>query len=489
MAIPVQTFFLHPGATGTLQARIQQMVAEGVLSGRLRRGEKMPSTRALARHLGVSRLTVALAYTELLASDYLTSRQRSGHFISENAPAPAGFPPAARQERVDWARAIGQRFAGGAVPERPQDWASYRYPFIYGQTDPQLFDHASWRLCAVQALGARDFRAMTQDYYDRDDPELVEFITRQTLPRRGISARPEEVLITLGAQNALWLAAQVLLTPERTAALEDPGYPALRAILAQTRCRIAPVAVDAQGLPPEAIPDGTGVIFTAPSHQCPTSATLPMARREALLARARALDAIVVEDDYEFEMAYLTPALPALKSLDPDGRVVHVGSFSKSLFPGLRLGYLVGSEPFIREARALRAAVFRHPPGHVQRTAAHFLRLGHHDSLVRRIGRALTERRAVMEAEIARAGLTIAGVGAHGGSSFWMMAPPGIDTGALAETLRADSVLIEPGAPFFLRPDPPRGHYRLGYTSIPTDRIGPGITRIAEALARARGRG
>ena len=135
MAIPVQTFFLHPGATGTLQARIQQMVAEGVLSGRLRRGEKMPSTRALARHLGVSRLTVALAYTELLASDYLTSRQRSGHFISDNAPAPAGFPPAARQERVDWARAIGQRFAGGAVPERPQDWASYRYPFIYGQTD------------------------------------------------------------------------------------------------------------------------------------------------------------------------------------------------------------------------------------------------------------------------------------------------------------------------------------------------------------------
>lgn len=489
MAIPVETFFLRPGDQGTLQARIQQMVAEGVLSGRFRRGEKMPSTRRLAAHLGVSRITVSLAYTELQASDYLTSRDRSGYYISEGAPEPPDFPETPRAERVDWQRAMGRRFAAGAVPVRPSDWASYRFPFIYGQADPKLFDHANWRLCAVQALGARDFGALTQDYYDRDDPQLVEFLARQTLPRRGIQARPEEILITLGAQNALWLASQILLSPGRRAAVEDPCYPALRVLLGQTGCALSAVAVDAQGLPPEAVPEGTDVIFTTPSHQCPSGATLPLERRHALLDRARALEAVIVEDDYEFEMAYLQPPTPALKSLDGDGRVVYVGSFSKSLFPGLRLGYLVGAEPFIREARALRASVLRHPPGHIQRTAAHFLSLGHYDSLVRRIGRALGQRRQVMEAEIARNGLEVAGVAAHGGSSFWMRAPEDVDTAELCAALQHESVLIEPGAPFFQRGDGPRNFYRLGYSSIPSERIAEGLQHIAQALARPRSRG
>jgi len=493
MAIPVETFLLRPDQEGTLQARIQQMVATGILSGRFRHGEKLPSTRALAAHLGVSRITVTLAYTELLANDYLTARGRSGYFVSDNAPGPPRF--AAPKEtaetdsatRVDWTRALGQRFSGGAGLVKPQDWARYRYPFIYGQTDPTLFDHANWRLCAIQALGTKDFGALTGDYYDQDDPKLIEFIARHTLPRRGILADPPEILMTLGAQNALWLTAQVLLNQRRQAAVENPCYPALRDILTQARCRLAPVAVDAAGMRPDAVPEGTDVIFTTPSHHCPTSVTLPMARREALLARARQLDALIVEDDYEFETAYLKPAMPALKSLDPDGRVIYVGSFSKSLFPGLRLGYLVGSAAFIREARALRASVLRHPPGHIQRTAAYFLSLGHYDALIRRTARAYTERRAVMAAALARHGLTVAGQSDHGGSSFWIEAPEGIDTEDLAQGLRATSVLIEPGAPFFSGADTPRNFFRLAYSSIPAARIPDGIALIAKAIAERRG--
>ncbi|MFZ5964563.1 PLP-dependent aminotransferase family protein [Thalassococcus sp. BH17M4-6] len=485
MAIPVETFLLHPSGEGTLQARIQQMVAEGILSGRFRRGEKLPSTRKLATHLAVSRITVTLAYTELLANDYLVSRGRSGYFVSDNAPEPPSFPAQqVSQDSVDWTRAIGQRFTGGATPVKPQDWARYRYPFIYGQTDPMLFDHANWRLCAVKALGAKDFTSLTRDYYDQDDPKLVEFIARHTLPRRGIVANTSQILITLGAQNALWLAAQVLLNQRRKAAIENPCYHALRDILMQSRCRLAPVAVDADGLPPDRIPDGTDVIFTTPSHQCPTSSTMPLPRREALLARARTLDALIVEDDYEFETAAPTPPMPALKSLDRDGRVIYVGSFSKSLFPGLRLGYLVGSTPFIREARALRASVLRHPPGHIQRTAAYFLSLGHYDALIRRTARVFSERRAVAEQAIARHGLEIAGQGAHGGSSFWMRTPAGTDTEALARTLQDRSVLIEPGAPFFSGADTPPNFYRLAYSSIPSERIPDGIAVIADALQR-----
>ena len=223
MALPVETFFLQPDHQGTLQAQVQEMIAHGILSGRFRPGEKLPSSRKLALHLGVSRITITLAYTELVASDYLTSRGRSGYFVSQSAPIPPRFEAPKRQnDAVDWTRAIGQRFAGGPVLRKPQDWADFQYPFIYGQTDPALFDHAHWRMCAVQALGQRDFGPLTTDYFDQDDPQLLEFIQRHTLPRRGIAARREEILITLGAQNALWLTTQVLLNQRRTAALEDP---------------------------------------------------------------------------------------------------------------------------------------------------------------------------------------------------------------------------------------------------------------------------
>ncbi|MGX9355299.1 MocR-like pyridoxine biosynthesis transcription factor PdxR [Roseobacteraceae bacterium S113] len=485
MTLPIEAYFLTNQTSGTLQARIQQMIAEAVLAGRLRPGDKLPSSRKLADHLGVSRITVTLAYTELLSNDYLTSRGRSGYYVSENAPDPPQFSrPPAKQDTIDWARALPGRLASVAPALKPADWQSFRYPFIYGQTDPSLFDHANWRLCALQALGARDFSALTADYHDADDPELTSFLIRQTLPRRGIHAETDEVLVTLGAQNALWLAAQVLLSQRRTAALEEPGYPALRDILTLSRCHLEPVEVDGEGLPPDAIPEATDVIFCTPSHHCPTAATMPLERRKALLARARAIDALVVEDDYEFEIGGKENPSPALKSLDTEGRVIYVGSFSKSLFPGLRLGYLVAS-PVIQQARALRASMLRHPPGHLQRTTAYFLARGHYDALVRRMSRALTNRRRAMLAGITRHNLEIAGHIPQGGSAIWMRAPEDVDTEALAKTLTSDGVLIEPGHSFFGADVVPKNYFRLGYSSIPEARIEPGLARIAAAIAAA----
>lgn len=477
-------FFLDPQSQETLQQQIQRLICEAILVGRLQPGERLPSSRKLADHLGVSRITVTLAYSELVANDFVSSAGRSGYFVSDKAPQQATFPTRAeaREGGVDWSKAIGQRYSEQVLPAKPQHWRDYRYRFIYGQSDDALFDHRNWRRCAIQALGKKDFASTSADYFERDDAELIKYIALHTLPKRGIQARPEEILITLGAQNALWLAAQVLLNQRRTAAMDDPGYHGLRAILMQTRCELVTSPVDARGTVFEALPERTNVLFVTPSHHCPTNATMPVERRSELLEHARRNDYLIVEDDYEFEMSFLKPPAPAIKSLDRDERVIYVGSFSKSIFPGLRLGYLVGPQPFIKEVRALRAAVLRHPPGQLQRTVATFLALGYYDALIARMGNAYRERRSAMEAAIARCGLTTVDSIVSGGSSFWMEAPKHIDTRKLAADLGPKGVLIEPGYTFFDDKTAPCHFYRLAYSSIETSLIPRGIELIAEAI-------
>ena len=483
MSIHAEAFILPLPARGTLQQRIRQMVTEGVLSGRFRPGQKLPSSRGLATHLGISRITVTLAYAELVSSDYVSSRGRSGYFVSDTAPLAVELDAlSSRREDVDFAALTGRRFSDPASVDRPADWQSYPYGFIYGQPDLALFDHQNWRQCALRALGRRDFAAMTQDYYDQDDPQLIEHLMRSILPRRGIAARADEILLTMGAQNALWITATLVLGQGRRAAVENPGYPGLRGILQALGSSITPVAVDADGLPPDAIPADTDVVFTTASHQCPTNATMPLDRRLALLDAASRDNFVVVEDDYEFEMSFLKPPSPALKSLDDSGRVIYIGSFSKSVFPGMRLGYLVGPPSFIREARALRLLMLRHPPGHIQRTMAYFLSLGHYDALINKMRSAYRRRRQLMDEAVAGHGLTMAGQGGFGGSSLWLRAPAHLDTEILATTLRAQGVLIEPGRAFFDAANAPRNFYRLAYSSIAPTRIPEGIARIAAAL-------
>lgn len=484
MPLVEDTFFLDPNFQGSLQSQIQQIVASAILAGRLQVGEKLPSSRKLAEHLGISRITVTLAYHELVADDYITSANRSGYFVSETAPT-VPLPPISgemEKDTVDWDRAIQRNFTGGKTVKKDYNWRSYPYPFMYGQPDPNLFNQASWRLCAMQALGKKEFDSLTSDYAEQDDPELINFIVRHTLPRRGILARPEQVLVTVGAQNALWMVAQILLNSDRSAVHENPGYHGTREILRHTGCTQYPVDIDEDGLNPSKLPKKFDVLFVTPSHQCPTTTTMPMTRRHALLKLAKERGFLIVEDDYEFEMSFIKAPSPALKSLDKDGRVIYVGSFSKSLFPGLRLGYLVGAEPFIRQARALRLASLRHPPGYMQRTTAYFLGLGHYDAMIKKMRNVYHRRRQVTAEALAESEMKVAGSANFGGSGFWVEAPAGIDTEVLRHKLAENGVLIEAGNPFFAGEDAPRNFFRLAYSSISSDKIPEGVRRISQAI-------
>lgn len=487
VALPADSIRLRGGRDQPLQARLIEGVIAAILDARSPPGTGLPSTRELARALGLSRMTVTLVYAELAALGYIESRPRSGFVVAETVPNRriVPQPPSGSDDAVAWADWLDTSSPRKRMIRKPADWRNFPYPFIFGQADPRLFDHAAWRDCARRALGARDFGGLTVDLMTRDDPMLIDHICSSTLPRRGIAATPDQVLITVGSQNALYIALQLLADAGRPAAIEEPGYPDFAETL---RARGAPmrlVPVDAGGMEVAAIPPGTRIVIVTPSHHIPTGATMPMGRREALLRRAADDDFLVIEDDYDFEMSYLAPPMPALKSMDDAGRVIYLGSFSKSLFPGLRIGYLVASAPLIEAARSLRAMILRHPPSQLQRVTAYFLALGHYDAHIVRLRSEMARRRAVLIEALAGTPFRIAGADRAGGASLWMAAPGQVDSGDLARQARMQGVLIEPGSVFFEHPPLPCPYFRLGFGSIGTDRIAPGIVALSEALDKA----
>lgn len=483
--VPEELFFLDRKQDRTLQAQLRESVVSGVLDGRMVPGARMPSTRKLAKHLNISRLTITLAYQELVSQGYLSAAPRSGYVVSDTAPKPLidRDPPTHSTTAIDWQSKLSGNLMERRQIEKPYDWRSYPYPFIYGQMDMSLFHHNAWRDCSRRALGRRDFEDMARDAAAADDPMLVNYICSRTLPRRGIAADPGQILVTVGAQNALWLTIQLLAKGKFHAAYENPGYPDIANALRWNGAKVTAIDVDQDGLPVAYLPTDLDAVFVTPSHHAPTAVTMPENRRAELLRAAEDGDFLVVEDDYDFEMSFLKPPSPALKSLDQAGRVIYIGSFSKALFPGLRLGYLVGPEPFIHEARQLRSLMLRHPPGHLQRTVAYFLALGYYDSLIRDLRKAFAERRQVTTRALNREGLEIAGAASFGGSNLWIKGPEGLDSLGFARELRDDGVLIEPGAPFFETSDAPIAFFRMAYSSIAADKIDEGVRRIARKLA------
>ena len=205
-----------------------------------------------------------------------------------------------------------------------------------------------------------------------------------------------------------------------------------------------------------------------------------------MLDMAARHDFLIIEDDYEFEMNFLESPTPALKAQDIDGRVIYVGSLSKTVFPGLRLGYMVAPENLIQQARALRHLILRHPPGHAQRTLAYFMALGHYDAQIRRLRRHLAERRRVLQSSIDAEGLFSHSAAHFGGTSFWVSGPDWLDSRILAKRAIKDGVLIEAGDVFFDDEDPPLNYFRLAYSAISTERIPEGVARLASVMRTLR---
>ncbi len=483
-------FHIEPEAQDTLQSQLRQQLLDAILNRQLLPGHPLPSSRRLARQLGVARNTVMLTYQSLAEQGFLVSRERSGFYVSDDLEGDSlrsidNLPPLPIEKDVDWECRYARRPSDQRHISKPPDWRRYPYPFIYGQVDPRLFPLAAWRDCSRRALGRLAVDEWSADQFLSDDPLLLEQIRTRVLPRRGVRATDDQILITMGAQNALWLVASLLLSDDIRVGLENPGYADARNIFALRSNRLRPLAVDDAGLIVDPRVDDCDYVYVTPSHQSPTTVTMPYERRIELLARAEKRDFVIIEDDYEGEANFVHEATPALKSLDTGGRVIYVGSLSKSIAPGLRLGYLVASPKLIAELRHLRRLVLRHPPANNQRCVALFLADGHFDSLLHRLHKVYRERWQVMGEALAKHLPQSHRTPAFGGTSFWVEGPEDLDAGALAVRALEQGVLIEPGDVHFMTSPPPMNCFRLGFSSIDSSRIEPGIKILAD-LVRER---
>ncbi|MCW2306352.1 MocR-like pyridoxine biosynthesis transcription factor PdxR [Rhodobium gokarnense] len=483
MDILTSRIFDLPGNSGLkLRDRICEQVSAAISRGALPPGFRMPSCRALAERLKVSRNTVFAAYARLVDLGLLEAKDRSGYVVRAAAlpVVPAGSGAGAVEaEPVDF----------GPLPpsslkrvDHPADWSDYPYPFIYNQTDPALFPIDAWRECSRQALKRSTLTEWTGEYIAGDSPHLLQQLRQRLLVYRGVLAGDDEIMVTLGAQNALAIMGLLFARNAGPIAVEDPGYPDARNAFTLTGNDVRDVAVDDGGLVPGKIPQGCKLVYATPSHQFPTSVSMTLARREDLVARAARDDFFVLEDDYEAEMHGGADALPTLRSLDRNGRVIYVGSLSKTLSPGLRIGFIVASRQIIREARAIRTMLLRHPPTILQETTALFLGLGYYDrhlrTLVRRHGERWRHMKAAIDSKLGAFSVKHS----VGGTSFWLTGPEGFDATAFSASLRRDGVIIDAGETFHMA-RAPKNSFRLGFAYVPEERMERGVALIAEAAA------
>jgi GntR family transcriptional regulator/MocR family aminotransferase len=456
---------------GDLRQQVAEQLRQAIRTGSFASGARMPSSRALAAHLGVSRATVVAALAELDGEGWVESRHGSGTYVTAGIEAGQLGPNTADPHGLSIAA------ADGAVARRRRliDLEPGR-PDTSGLVDPAW--RRAWReassnpLTTVQlpAAGLMPLRVA-----------LAEYIRRT----RGIPCWPEQVVVTAGTGDALRLLADAHQVAGRTAVVEDPGYPSARAILTLAGARLHPAAVDEDGLVADALstaPADARLLYVTPSHQYPLGGRLPVERRLAVLQWAGERDALVVEDDYDSEFRFGAAPVPALASLDPDGRVAYVGTLSKVMSQGLRVAYVVASPDLVDAMLAIRQPLGMPVSELVQRAMAIYVGTGGLRRHVARQRRIYAERRARLVRRLGGLGGVRAISGLDAGLHAAISLTPDRDAAAVvAEAERAGVAIVD--LDFYrLTPDPAWPGFVLGYGHVTAADLDRALDRLTEIL-------
>ncbi len=491
----------------SLQSQIRRNMVEGILVGSFLPGSKLPSSRKLAKQLNVSRNTVVLVYQTLIDEGYIITKERSGIFVNHDIhqgrvtpqqnsltennsilTTPHGkkntnkstiFSDSKKVVTKKITTTHQHKFKGSLATTNetacPANWRKYSYPFIDGKFDSSLYPIKEWRDANNRANATNEIYQWSQLQSAQDDPMLLDEIRTKILPRRGIQASQEEILITVGTQQALHLICQLFVDNSVTVAVEEPGYPEMRELLTHQGAHLIYQAVDDKGIVVDDQLNNCNIIYTTPSHQTPTSVTMSMARRDALLKKAHQQDLLIIEDDFEFESNFLGQPHPALRSLDKDNRVVYVSCLSKVLASGVQIAFIVADKNVIAELKKIRKMIMRHPPFTNQRAVAHFLSLGYYDAFMMHLHSIFFQRWLELREALNIYLPNCIDTGPiQGGTAYWITGPEQLDGEHLREKAAQQGILIEPVKRYFARSKHPENCFRMGITSIPTEKIREG---------------
>ncbi|HTJ28783.1 MAG TPA: PLP-dependent aminotransferase family protein [Candidatus Limnocylindria bacterium] len=476
---------LDPESGLPLYRQLYEGLRRAIVSGRLARGTRLPSTRALAEVLGVSRTTLTSTFAQLVSEGYLEAAVGSGTFVSTELPdeTPRGGAAATPRESGPSFRLS----AYGATLLEAEPLEPPRVPgtidFRDGRPAFDHFPYAAWRRCI-----ARHLRGGTHAFDYSPDPAglrpLREAIAAYLGRARAVHCDPADVVIVTGSQQAIDLVARILIEPRDVVALEDPGYPGAQRTFSAHGADVRGVPVDGEGLRVDLLRELDGpvrLVYVTPSHQFPLGAVLPLWRRLELLRWAEQTEAIIVEDDYDSAYRYEGRPIPALQGLDTHGRVVYVGTFSKTMFPALRIGYVVAPRRLRDVVIAAKAFSDRQSPVLEQHALADFIAEGSFERHLRRMRVLYRERRAALLAALRRhIGEDAEVVGERAGMHL-VVRLRGVDEAALVQRARRAGVVLTSTRAHYLDGGL-RGEFVFGFAEHTQETIDEGVARLAAAL-------
>jgi len=467
-----------------LQTQLYRGLREAILRGRLRPGLRLPATRVLAHDLRVARNTVVAVFEQLVAEGYLEARIGAGTVVAALAPeSMLHAQPAAKRGAAGEHPALSRRGAALAAIQRASPQAPTR-AFQVGLPELQTFPIDLWAKLLARRVRTPSRSALGYDYAV-GYPPLCEAIAQYLGAARGVVCRPEQVIVVAGAQAALDLACRLLLDPGDAAWIEDPGYVGARGALLGASASIVPVPVDDEGIDVaagERRAPRAHLAYTSPSHQLPLGVTASLGRRLALLDWATRAGAWILEDDYDSEYRYGGRPLAAMQGIDAAGRVIYVGTFSKTMFPALRVGYLVVPPSLVEPFSIAMRHTGHSTPVVVQAALADFIGDGHFATHVRRMRVLYAARQARLLRGVRRHLSGLLDVReAEAGMHLLASLPPDSDDVALTQRAREAGLVLRPLSVHYVA-EPARAGLLLGYAGVPEREIDRGVELLADIL-------
>lgn len=465
---------LDHDAHSPLHQQLRERLRQAILDGRLATGTRLPSTRALAQALGVSRTVTSSAYDDLVAEGYLEGRQGSGTYVGSDLPP----LPRVRRPVPD----VPPRWLREAPPRRlDEPGASAAITFRVGMPSISSLPLRAWR---ETWKGVTNRLPPNRYGAPNGEPALREALARYLGRSRGLACTSEDIVMTAGATQAVDLIAQVTLAAGSAVGFEEPGYPAARNILQARGAHIIAVPLDDDGMQVERLPHGASaplLVYATPSHQYPLASRLSVARRLALLAWAQTNESLIVEDDYDSEFRFDSSPLPALASLDAAGPVAYIGTFSKVLTPALHVGYLVAPPLLRQRIEQLQYLTADYVSWPLQQMLAAFISDGHLDRHIRRMRQLYAQKRQALAQTLAPIVHLAQLRGLEAGLHAYLELRSDLDALRIAQHARSRGVVVTTLDAFYSGP-PDRSGLLLGYGGLEKPDIVRGATVLREVI-------